>query len=304
MKEINGYKQGFKMGGTKNSECYLVTKDRKTYCLKKMKVNKSDLEKIKKIENEIEIMKILNCHKNIIKMEDSFKIDKRDSWMYCIVTEALRMNLAQYIKSKRKGMLKERTCKKIFKQLLKAVEFMHLNYICHNDIKLENVMINPENMHIKLIDFGMSTIAQNEDELMKMKEICGSPMYISPEKFSFSSRDYDGRKSDTWSCGILLFKMLTGSFPFQIKTDDLLDLSKAICNDKLIIPKDTSEPIKSLLNQLLCKEPEERPFISNTLDHEWIKKRSDKLSCSSFSMDSFFFNLVEKQYSNHLPSSF
>jgi len=304
MKIINEYKQGFRLGGGMNSKCYILTKDRKTYCMKKIKVKKEDVKRIDKVEKEIEIMKLLECHKNIIKLEEVFRMEKGDCFIFCIVTEALRMNLAQYLKSKKRGYLKEKTCKKIFKQLMEVVEFLHLNYICHHDIKLENIMIDPETLNIKLIDFGMSTMGSKEEDISKMNEMSGTPMYISPEKFSFD--EYDGRKSDIWSCGILLYKLATGSFPFE--QDNLLDLSRSIKDDSYDIPhSNISESFTSLIFHLLHKNPSKRIDSSDTLQHEWFQcNKNRKLSCSAMhilTMESFS-NHYNKNFFFSSPSSF
>lgn len=82
---------------------------------------------------------------------------------------------------------------------------MHSANICHRDLKAENVMINEQRRSLKIVDFGMS-VQTSESSLLT--SFCGSPNYASPEQVS--RQPYDGRLSDIWSAGVLLFFMTCG----------------------------------------------------------------------------------------------
>lgn len=132
-----------------------------------------------------------------------------------------------------KGSLSESEAKKIMHKLLKALNHCHSNDIVHRDIKAQNIMIvflNRENREptsgkscklsetereepwdIKLIDWG---IACKLEKGTKLSEKSGSPLYMAPEVIQ---RFYDN-KCDVWSCGVLLYYMLTGTFPFNGNT--------------------------------------------------------------------------------------
>lgn len=74
---------------------------------------------------------------------------------------------------------------------------------------MENIIINDKNK-VKLIDFGFS-VQVAEDS--KLRIACGTPSYMSPE--IVQKRDYNGFAADVWSLGILLYVMVTGTFPFK-----------------------------------------------------------------------------------------
>jgi len=107
----------------------------------------------------------------------------------------------------------------IMKQLLSAVCFIHSNEILHGDIKTENILIesfdistpNKPNITIKLGDFGTSSKIKKEE---KLKEKIGSPYFIAPEVLR---KNYN-EKCDLWSCGVVMFFLLSGEVPFQGKT--------------------------------------------------------------------------------------
>ena len=95
------------------------------------------------------------------------------------------------------------------KQVMSAVAYCHEKKIVHRDLKPENlVFINKdENSDLKVIDFGTSR-SFNPDE--KMKKRLGTPYYIAPEVLK---REYN-EKCDVWSCGVILFILLSGYPPF------------------------------------------------------------------------------------------
>lgn len=84
--------------------------------------------------------------------------------------------------------------------------------MCHRDIKLENIIINPDTKQIKLIDFGFAVYSTK-----LLKSFCGTLNYMSPELVS--KKEYKGSCLDIWTCGIVFYVMLTGIFPFAAHTD-------------------------------------------------------------------------------------
>lgn len=63
---------------------------------------------------------------------------------------------------------------------------------------------------IKLVDFGLSNTYKSEELL---KTACGSPCYAAPEMIA--GKKYKGSDVDIWSCGVVLFAMLSGYLPFE-----------------------------------------------------------------------------------------
>ncbi|KAK4048751.1 hypothetical protein OIV83_004517 [Microbotryomycetes sp. JL201] len=121
--------------------------------------------------------------------------------------------------------LTEPLVRRIFGELCSAVGWMHSIGLVHRDIKLENVLlmsqpfpttINPLQLSslptpfVKLTDFGLSRFISLSNPTLSTR--CGSEAYAAPELIL--ARSYDGRQTDAWAMGVVLFALLTGVLPF------------------------------------------------------------------------------------------
>ena len=100
----------------------------------------------------------------------------------------------------------------LFTQLVDAVEHCHSQGIVHLDIKTENVLLD-DAWNVKLTDFGLAMKGYDHHVIQ------GTRMYFPPELFT-SITEYDGRKVDIFSLGVVLFIMIMGYQPWK-KTDDV-----------------------------------------------------------------------------------
>jgi len=94
--------------------------------------------------------------------------------------------------------------------------------ISNRDIKLENTLLAGVDTRplIKLADFGFSKDESTGQSAPTSR--VGTVMYMPPEIVSLSSGDlraYDGKKADAWSCGVVLYAMLTATYPFKRSED-------------------------------------------------------------------------------------
>mmetsp|Transcript_25134 Transcript_25134/g.36950 ORF Transcript_25134/g.36950 Transcript_25134/m.36950 type:complete len:580 (-) Transcript_25134:161-1900(-) len=126
-----------------------------------------------------------------------------------IVMAAARCNMADHIMAK--GRLEEPEARRFFRQLISAVSYCHSMGVCHRDIKLENILVSRDGQTIEIADFGLSKFV--DPNTFQCSAVCGTPKYIAPEVIL--EKFYDGRKSDVWACGVVLFAMLNGRLPFH-----------------------------------------------------------------------------------------
>lgn len=112
----------------------------------------------------------------------------------------------------------------LFGELANAVGWMHSINLVHRDIKLENILLThhlfsvdnlrpstlPSGPLLKISDFGLSRFIDPLSPLLETR--CGSEEYAAPELII--GKRYDGRKTDVWAMGVVLYALLSGSLPF------------------------------------------------------------------------------------------
>ena len=187
-------------------------------------------------------------HPNIISFKEV--IESEDS--LCLVMEAFNnLSLADYLKmigktnseksgKKEKKKISEESARVIMGQIFSAFGYLHSKNIIHRDVKLENILISIKDLKVKLIDFGFSVIEDElEDKLLK--DYCGTPNYIAPE--IVKKRGYEGKPADIWSLGILLFGLVTGTYPFK-SISEKSDFSKV----QKLHEYELSDSLKELLS--------------------------------------------------------
>ena len=230
---------------------------------KKIK-NGDDLE----IINEINILRTMD-HPNILKIFE-FYISKES---YFIITELCSGGeLFQEIIDN--GPFDEKQTSYIMYQIFSAVNYCHKINIIHRDLKPENILIVKREknlLRIKICDFGTSKI---HDKGTIQKKIVGSSYYIAPE---ILEKKYN-EKCDLWSCGVILYILLSGKPPFEgIKDEEILEkvrFGKYDLNDSAF--NNISNEAKELIQNLLIMDYHKRISAEDALNNIWFKKNKSK----------------------------
>ena len=181
--------------------------------------------------------------------------------VYMIVKLEKGGDLFTYIKKNEK--LSESESISIFRQILSAIHFLHSQGIIHRDIKPENILMDENHTHIKLCDFGFSSVY---DPNRPFEDFCGSPEYAAPEMIG--RKPYSGPEVDIWSLGVLLFVMLTGCLPFSELNKSKLYL--AIMTAKFIVPPFISQSASSLIKSILVPQVSKRYSLAEIFSHPFI----------------------------------
>jgi len=152
-------------------------------------------------------------HPHIIRFKEVILTDVH----ICIVMEyAEGGDMFDYVL--KRGGLREHEARWFFQQVIVATDYVHQMGMANRDIKLENTLmdLSPKPL-IKLCDFGYS---KHEKLQSAPGSRVGTPAYLAPEVISTLKGDtYDGKIADIWSCGVMLYVMLTGSYPFERQGD-------------------------------------------------------------------------------------
>lgn len=143
-------------------------------------------------------------------------------------------------------------------QIAKALEHAHNAGVIHRDLKPSNLLLNKEGI-LKLSDFGIARDTQ-ATQLTAAGKTVGTMAYMAPEQIT--GKTPITRKTDLYALGCVLFEMLTGRTPFQAETQPEL-LFKHVEEDPPSVREynvDVPLWLEQLIDELLAKDPEERPF--------------------------------------------
>jgi eukaryotic-like serine/threonine-protein kinase len=146
-------------------------------------------------------------------------------------------------------------------QLSRALDYAHRKGIIHRDIKPGNIMLVHETSTIKVADFGICRIDDPEGteqaQQTQMGDVLGTPNYMSPEQVLGQKVD---SRSDLFSVGVVLYKLLTNSLPFE--GDSVISVAYKIAKSEAP-PVQTLRPdipltLRRIIERSLKKQPEKR----------------------------------------------
>jgi len=211
---------------------------------------------LKKLKHEVDILKRLD-HPNIIKVLEFYQ----DPRFFYIVTE-LCTGKELFHKIDDTPYFNEKMAAETMKQILSAIAYCHSHKIVHRDIKPENLVYEneQEGSLLKVIDFGASkSYATNQ----KFSQKLGTIYYMAPE---IISGKYD-EKCDIWSCGVILFTMLSGNTPFDGRNE--MEIIEKIKKAKFSMDNyawsKISDSAKHLVKRMLEEKPSNRISASEAL---------------------------------------
>ena len=136
-----------------------------------------------------------------------------------------------------------------------ALDYAHNQGVIHRDIKPANLMYNPKEGHLKITDFGVARMTDNNST--KTGIVLGTPMYMSPEQLG--AEDLTGH-SDLFSLGVTLYELLAGEVPFKATNIAVL-MTKITTEDPAPISKRRAgipPSIDAVLAKALAKRPQDR----------------------------------------------
>ena len=149
--------------------------------------------------------------------------------------------------------------------------------VVHRDLKPENILFDADLKQIKLIDFGMSKILQDETTLMNTK--LGTPYYMSPEILRGTTYD---KRCDMWSIGVITFVLLSGEPPFYGRNAAELFQKIKTCDYEFVQPiwQSVSRDAKKFIEALIEPKVHDRLTVEQALAHPWIANVRDQTICA------------------------
>ena len=189
-------------------------------------VNADGMNIVEQIHEEIRLLKLVEGHKYIIRLEDVFE---SPAFLFLVFELCQNYDLFEYLSAN--VSLSEKRCRAIMKEVFEAVhhchqvspqevfvwnDFIHNFFILqrrvlHRDIKPENILLD-KNYNIKLTDFGLAKEIKGDERLY---ECVGTPGYLAPEVLEAGMCERSecngySFEVDAWACGVVMFTLLVG----------------------------------------------------------------------------------------------
>ncbi|GAB7336982.1 hypothetical protein MBLNU457_g2402t1 [Dothideomycetes sp. NU457] len=183
----------------------------------------ADEERIKQsLAREIDILKSVS-HPSVVHLK---ALEEVTGKTFLVLTYCNGGDLFE-LASEKRDLLTPSLVRRMFAELVSAVRYLHSNWIVHRDIKLENVLVNipatqlaqitDPRAHsspiVTLTDLGLSRRIAAPPESPLLTTRCGSEDYAAPELLL--GQPYDGRSTDAWALGVLLYALMEGRLPFD-----------------------------------------------------------------------------------------
>lgn len=232
---------------------------------------RNDPKYIAKLQEEVNVLRELRGHGNVIRLYDVFCVDNE----LFIITELGRGgDLFHLLTTHPKHGVTEAYAAKTVVEMLSSVAFLHSRMICHRDLKLENWVLESGKdvwSSLKLIDFGLSTHFRRGERLSR---VVGSSYYVAPEVLKKSYNE----ACDLWSLGVIVYMLLSGAPPFYGKNDEAIKAS--IVQGEYTFPhelfRDVSDEAMAFVSTLLSYNIEYRYTAEQALTHPWLAANCDQ----------------------------
>lgn len=233
------------------------------------KMQKKDVEQ-RWVTNELKAGEVLKNKKGIVKIREHYE---DDTHTYLVADYVNGHDLFNFMQKRDFRPLTEKQTRKMARRIAQALAYCHQRGIAHKDIKLENICLDKHNRPV-LIDFGFCEFSTPERKSTRWD---GTPEYASPEVLL--NLPFNTHKADVYSLGVVIFILLTGLFPFELrKRCKILQRGGKPKVDwsKEYYPL-LSNAAKDLINKMLETDPDKRISLQEVLQHPWMTKR--ELEC-------------------------
>ncbi|CAK9437836.1 uncharacterized protein LODBEIA_P22140 [Lodderomyces beijingensis] len=296
-------------------------------------IAKSYISNVTKIRKEISILK--QCkHPNVVKLHtviDDLKFDKILLVLeYCKYGEVDWKHYNHYYeKYSKREHRPPLTLNKILRDIVNGLEYLHsYKNIIHRDLKPSNLLIDENNI-IKISDFGVSLILENNlNDSKELAKTMGTPAFYAPELCQFvknrmsmiTNKDHAMNKIkidyriDIWSLGVTMYCLMFNSLPFTGVNE--FDISKNIVDMELRFPKikhtsrvtegDIEElaQFKTLVKLLLKKDPNERISLAEVKQHSFTTFDLSPMEKEKFfNFNTAIFNDADRKESQKVADS-
>ena len=197
-------------------------------------------------------------HENIVDVKDAGHTDEGIAYIVMEWLEGRTLDDELL----RQGVFSFSRAAGIVRQIAAALGEAHRKHVIHRDLKPGNIMLidSPGGRdHVKVLDFGIGKAIEETTASSPVSSVVGTPHYASPEQLTVGGR-IDGR-SDIYSLGIILYRMLGGKLPFNSSSMGEV-IQMQLTGEPPPLSKlrpETPSAVERLVNSMLAKNPSRRP---------------------------------------------
>ncbi len=197
-------------------------------------------------------------HENIISLSDFGKVPSGAPFF---VMELLDGRILSDRLYEGKGMPIPEALR-LITEIGRGLAAAHQHGVVHRDLKPDNIgLVRDEDgtEHVKILDFGLAKIAQENRKLTRVGQVLGTPEYMSPEQASGQTVDL---RSDIFALGILLYRLITGQVPFG--GDSFMAIISRVLSERPKPPRslcqapELTPELEAVILRALARQPEDR----------------------------------------------
>ncbi|HEV7429007.1 MAG TPA: protein kinase [Thermoanaerobaculia bacterium] len=210
-----------------------------------------DPDSFERFKNELKLARRIR-HRNVVQ---SFDLGFAEGYPFISMEYIDADNLLKHLT--RRPNFDEHTSLTIMRQVLRGLRAAHDLGIVHRDIKPENILLNKDRMAF-ITDFGIAT----SQDLVR-KELAGTPDYMAPEQLRCEAVV---PASDLYSCGVVLYRMLTGVLPYRaLSINEVLKAHLSAAPEPIDEALDITPATRDLVAAMLEKKVADRPRSARDL---------------------------------------
>ncbi|XP_061111827.1 serine/threonine-protein kinase 17A-like [Conger conger] len=217
------------------------------------------------IIHEMAVLELATASPRVVSLHQVYETA---SEMILVLEYAAGGEIFQQCVAERDEAFKEGDVKRLMRQILEGVAFLHSHSVVHLDLKPQNILLTSAAPvgDVKIVDFGLSRVVSGGREL---REIMGTPEYVAPEILNYEPIS---TATDMWSIGVLAYVMLTGASPFlgDDKQETFLNISQINVSYAEEELDGLGEPPINFIKSLLLKDPRARATAQDCLNHPWL----------------------------------